>query len=126
MDADERMACSLWAKNAILKSAGEGDPLNTYEGFAANASYTGEDWIKCMMERLPEELAIKICWLATKVDGFWNVWPMLEEAELGTVMQAGAINFFTDISDTTRDMIKSGDYRWDLTGYNNNTEENES
>ncbi len=122
MDADERMACSLWAKNAILKSAGEGDPLDTFEGFEANAAWDGEDWIKCMMDNLPEELAIKICWLATQVGGLWNVWPILEEAELGTVMQAGAINFFTDITDKAREMIETGEYRFEPTGYNTGVE----
>jgi len=53
-----------------------------------------EEFNEVIKEHLPDNLAIKIKRVVNEVGGnYWDVWPELDDMDIGIIMMAGAVNF---------------------------------
>lgn len=94
MEVEEQKACDLWVKSVMAEFAGLPDATVPAPSSADGVSlfYDVSEW-KAMFRSAVPSIAERIIELATTMRVLWDVWPMLTEAELGTIMQVGASNF---------------------------------
>lgn len=99
MEPEEQKACDGWMHSVLAEVVGKGQPSELKEGMPewmaknGNVRYRRSEVKACLSSLIPPELVQRICSLVPLVGSYWQVWPLLTEAELGIIMQAGASKF---------------------------------
>ena len=93
MEEIEQWACSDWVATIVSEAVGAGQVLTTSWHGVPNKLYKSADIIDALSDYLPSQLTERLLVLIKQTKNWWGLWPKLTEAELGTIMQAGADKF---------------------------------
>ncbi len=94
MKIEERQACDLWVRSVMAEFAGR--PIHVVQtpksADGLSLFYDSREW-EAMFRAIVPSIADRIIELGLRLKNLWEVWPLLTEAELGTIMQTGAAKF---------------------------------
>ena len=94
MRHDEQVACTEWLRHIMAEHSGPSNPTTMTYLDMKNFQYSANNYRYTLSVYLPSELCEHIESVYGKGNhGYHDVWPILTEAELGTIMQAGADKF---------------------------------
>ncbi len=95
---EEQEACTKWVETKMAEF--HGVPLRTFVNSSfefPGLVYKKWQWNEMFRDCLPEDLAKRIRELILVARSYWEVWPLLSVADLGTIMQVGATKFLPEV-----------------------------
>ena len=105
MNHQEQLACSEWFRSIMAEGAGQGRVVTSGNVFQklglVNINYSTQDVRRVLCNHLPEELECRMRTIALVYRGYWWVWSCLSDADIGTIMQAGAARFLLPAEETS-------------------------
>ena len=93
MNHHERMACYNWSVAIMAEAKGKGQPSTAKVEMPSIIYKEGEIQEVIAQQDLPELLILQINRALDMGMGLYDIWPRLDDADLGAIMKAGAAKF---------------------------------
>jgi hypothetical protein len=88
MEPEFQMAMSMWLQSTMAEHYGPGAPSHR-----PNNRYLHDDFVATMTEAVGEECAARIQQVKDEGVSWDSTWPLLDDADVARIMQAGAASF---------------------------------